>query len=206
MERITADTVREDSSLRSAKLMRALTVPPAMAFFLITALYTAFGSNAFAAPIRYFEALFTLVLLPLLPYPLCAAFGSWKRKGRKLERSLAIVFSFIGYLMGTLFALLGGGTRIEIIVYLTYLISGTLMAVLSFGFRFKASGHACGAAGPFAMLAYSLSPWWLLGFLLMVPIFISSISLGRHNLGQLFAGAAVSVSALIIAVQLANLF
>lgn len=207
MERITADSVRTRSGAdeKGAKLLRALTVPPLMALFLITSLYIGLGSKAFASPIHYFEALFTLVLLPVLPYAICAIIPSMKKKGRKLERTMAIAFSILGYVMGLLFAIFGGGTRIELILYMTYAISGVLTAVLTFIFRFKASGHTCGASGPFAMLAISLNPWWLLGYLAMIPIFISSIRLRRHTLGQLFAGATVSVAALFIAIRIIEL-
>ena len=190
---------------KAAKLIRVLTVPPIMALFLTTALYIAFGSEAFAAPIRYFEAVFTLTLLPVIPYGLCALIPSWKKQGRKLERSLGIVFSLVGYIMGTLFALFGRGSRIELILYLTYIMSGALLGVLTFVFRFKASGHTCGAAGPFALLTYLLGPLWLIGYTVMVPIFASSLKLGRHTAAQLLAGGVVSVGSLIAAIKLAGL-
>ena len=206
---LTAGTVRRpknDAALKAAKLARVLTVPPIMALFLTTALYIAFGSAAFAAPIRYFEAVFTLTLLPVIPYGLCAVIPSWKQQGRKLERSLGIVFSLIGYIMGTLFALLGNGSRIEIILSLTYIMSGLLLGVLTFVFRFKASGHTCGAAGPFALLTYLMGPLWLIGYAVMIPIFASSLKLRRHTVAQLLAGAVVSVGSLIVAIKLAGLF
>ena len=205
LEAGTVRRVRNDAGLRAAKLVRVLTVPPVMALFLTTALYIALGRAAFAAPIRYFEAVFTLTLLPVIPYGLCALIPSWKKQGRKLERTLGIVFSLIGYIMGTLFALLGGGSRIELILYLTYIMSGLLLGVLTFVFRFKASGHTCGAAGPFAMLAYLFGPLWLIGYAVMVPIFASSLRLRRHTVAQLLAGAVVSVSSLIAAIRLAGL-
>lgn len=206
MEQITAEKGkgRAAASLKWAKLLRVLTVPPVMAFVLTTILYTALGSEAFAAPIRYFEAVFTLTLLPVIPYGLCAAIPSMRNR-RKLERSLGIVFSIIGYVMGTLFAILGRGTKLEITLYITYIISGLAIGLTTFVFHFKASGHTCGAAGPFAMLTYALGPWWLLGFLVLVPIFISSLKLKRHTLSQLFAGMIISVSALLISIRLVNL-
>ncbi len=183
-----------------AKLLRILTVPPILALFLVTALYIGMGKAAFRAPIRYFEAVFTLCVLPVLAYPLCAAVPSLKARGRKTERSLAIVFSLLGYIMGTLFALLGGGTQLELELYLTYIISGALMGLFSFAFKFRSSGHACGVSGPFAMLSYKLGAAWLIGFLLLIPVFSSSIRLGRHRLSELIAGAAISVAALFVAV------
>ena len=189
----------------AAKAVRVITVPPVMALMLATVLFFTLGTAAFARPINYFEAVFTLTLLPLLPYLICAAVPSMRKKGRKLERSLAIWFSLLGYLMGTLFAILGGGTRVELILYLTYLISGALLALLTFAFRFKASGHTCAAAGPFALLTYLLGPIWLTGYLIMLPIFTSSLKLKRHSVAQLIAGGLVSVGAMFAAIAIAGL-
>ena len=209
--RATAHSIadeRENTTLkaRTAKLLRVLTVPPLMAFMLVTTLYAALGSEAFRTPLRYIEAVFALALLPVIPYGLCATIPAMRKRGRKLERDLGIVFSLLGYFMGLLFALLGNGTTIEKELYITYMISGALMGLLSFVFRFKASGHACGASGPFAMLACRVGWGWLAGFALLVPIYVSSIRLGRHKLSELFAGAAVSVGALMIAIRIVALF
>ena len=198
---------RADSKLQrgAAKLVRVLTAPPLLALTLVTALYLCLREAAFAQPSALFEAVFTLSLLPALPYLICAVIPSMRRKGRKLERSLAIVFSLLGYVMGTLFAILGGGTRVELTMYLTYLISGALLALMTFAFRFKASGHTCAAAGPFALLTSLLGPAWLAGFLLLIPIFVSSLRLKRHSVGQLIAGCAVSVGALFAAEAIVGL-
>ena len=69
---------------------------------------------------------------------------------------------------------------------------------------FKASGHACGVSGPFAMLSYKFGAGWLCGFLLLVPVFLSSIRLKRHKASELIAGAVISVAALAAAVLIVN--
>ena len=107
--------------------------------------------------------------------------------------------------MGTLFAVFCGGSRLELELYLTYIMSGALMGLFSFVFKFRTSGHACGVSGPFALLAYKLSPFWLLGFLLLIPVFSSSLRLKRHRLSELIAGAAISVCALFAAVLIVRL-
>lgn len=196
----------EKGGAKAAKLLRILTVPPIMALLLVSLLYAFLGKTAFASPIRYFEAVFTLAILPVLSYPLCRLIPSLKKRGRKTERDISIVFSIIGYLMGTLFAVFAGGTRVELILYLTYTMSGALMGILSFALHFRASGHACGAAGPFTMLSHQLGIFWSLGFLLLIPVFASSIRLKRHTLCELIAGGAVSSVSYFIAVQLSKLF
>lgn len=210
MERISANRIDARRAAEStergrvkhgaAKLLRVLTVPPVLALFLVSALWIGLGSEAFRSAWRYFEAVFALCLMPLAAYPICAAVPSLRARGRKAERSLAIVFSLLGYIMGTLFALFANGTRVELELYLTYIISGALLGICSFVFKFRASGHACGTSGPFAMLCYRFTPLWLLGFLLLIPVFSSSLKLKRHSLAELIAGAAISVGSLIIAV------
>lgn len=185
---------------RIAKILRIITVPPIMALLLVTVLYAVLKERAFAEPIRYFEAIFTLAILPVLSYPICMLIPSLKKRGRKTERSLSIVFSIVGYLMGTLFAIFAGGTRVELTLYLTYIMSGALMGLFSFALRFRASGHACGSAGPFTMLAHQLGVGWTLGFLLLIPVFVSSIRLKRHTVAELIAGGAISACSYFIAV------
>lgn len=200
------ESAKQKARRGGAKLLRILTVPPILALFLVTALYLGMGREAFRAPIRYFEAVFTLSVLPMLAYPICAAVPSLRARGRRAERSLAIVFSLLGYIMGTLFVILGDGTRLELELYLTYIISGALMGLFSFVFKFKTSGHACGVSGPFAMLTYKLGALWLLGFLLLIPVFTSSIRLNRHRLSELIAGACISVFSLFAAVMIVRSF
>lgn len=202
MERMTANRIH--MSLSTAKHIRTITAPHFMAFALTTLLYIGMGSAAFITPVHYIEAIFTLTILPLLGYVLCRAVPSLKRKGRRLERTLAIVFSLLGYLLGVAFALIGGGTEIELTLYFTYLISGMLTAICSFVFKFKASGHACGASGPAAMLSMYLGPVYALSFAVLIPVYISSLKLERHTLGQLIAGTIVPILALIAATFIAR--
>ncbi|MBR3299123.1 MAG: hypothetical protein IKI64_07960 [Clostridia bacterium] len=190
---------------RAAKLLRVLTVPPLMALLLVTALYIGLKEEAFATPWRYLEAVFTLCVLPLLAYPLCAAVPSLRALGRKAERNTAIIFSMLGYIMGLLFAIFGNGSRTELELYITYALSGVLLGLFSFVLRFKASGHGCGVSGPFSLLAYKFGWGWLLGLLLLIPVFASSIRLERHKVSELIAGAAISVCSLTAAVLIVRL-
>ena len=194
MERITADSIKMPVS--AAKWIRTLTVPPVMAVILSTVLYIALGTKAFASWVHYFEAVFTLGILPTLAYPLCRLIPVFKKKGRKFERNLAIIFAVAGYISGTLLICLTGGTQISIMLFFTYLISGLITALLSFVFKFKASGHTCGVSGPIAVIVYCFGPVYLLLYVLLVPIFVSSLKLERHTLTQLIAGCLVPIAAL----------
>ena len=108
---------------------------------------------------------------------------------------LAIALSIVGYLGSFLTGLFFGGTPTECVLFGTYLCSGTLLALCTL-LHFKASGHACGCSGPNAMLSLFISPWFMLGYLLLTPIYWSSKKLGRHSIPQLLVGTAIPVLAL----------
>ncbi|MBQ6430869.1 MAG: hypothetical protein IJJ99_03210 [Oscillospiraceae bacterium] len=179
-----------------AKLIRILTTAPVFAAILCSLLY-ALLPDSFASAERYFAALGFLTALPLLAYPASYAIPSLRKKGRDGQRNLAVGFSIIGYIGGFLLAVLGGGTATEKVMFGTYLISGVGIAVCTL-LHFKASGHTCGCSGPIAMLALYANPWFLIGYLLLTPIFWASKQLGRHSAAQLFAGAAIPVLAMLL--------
>lgn len=202
MERITADKDRMPSA--AAKAVRIIAAPHFMAILLATLLYISMGDTAFANRLHYIEALFTLGLLPMVSYLICAIIPSLRKKGRKIERTLAIVFSVLGYIMGTMFSLLGGGTAVESTLYLTYLISGAATALLSFVIHFRASGHTCGVSGPAAMLVYYLGFAFIPMFALLIPVFMSSLKLGRHSIAQLIVGCVVPTVSMFLAILIVS--
>lgn len=179
-----------------AKLIRILTTPPVFAALLCTLLYV-LSDDAFASMGHLFAALGFLTALPLLAYPVAALIPALRRRGRGVQRNLALVFSVLGYVGGFLFALLGGGTATEKVLFGTYLLSGVVLAVCTL-LHFKASGHTCGCSGPIAMLAVFVSPWFLCGYPLLTPIIWSSKLLGRHTGAQLLVGALIPVLAMLL--------
>lgn len=190
----------EKSALRRAlnglaKAVRILTVPPLMAAALLLILWAEKGYFAQGA---LYWGLFFLTALPLASYGVWAAVPPLRRRGRDAQRSLAVIFSVAGYVGGALYSVLAARPVEEQIVFFTYLISGALIALFSFAFHIKSSGHACGASGPAAMLAYRVSPWFLLGYLLLIPVWQSSLRLKRHTAGELLLGALFPVAAMAL--------
>lgn len=179
-----------------ARTIRILTTAPVFAAILCTLLYLLLP-DGFASVGHYAAALGFLVGAPLLAYPISYAIPSLRRKGRDGQRNLAVAISVGGYIGGFLLAVLGGGTTTEKVLFGTYLVSGVGIAVCTL-LHFKASGHTCGCSGPIAMLALYANPWFLIGYLLLTPIFWASKKLGRHSAAQLLAGAAIPVLALLL--------
>lgn len=180
---------------------RILTAAPLMAGLLFTLLYLLCPA-ALSDTAHYMAALVWFVLLPLLAYPVSWLVPALRRRGRAVQRGLAIAFSVTGYLGGLLCLAVCGGTRTEWIIYLTYAISGLLIALCSALLHFKASGHACGVAGPAAMLVYCLGLPWLAGFVLLAAVFWSSLKMKRHTLAQLTVGSLIPVVTIALLTRL----
>ena len=139
-----------------------------------------------------------LALLPCVAYPLCALIPALKRKGRAAERTTAVVFSLAGYVGAYACALAEGLTGVDRTVCLIYLFSGLTIAVVQKLTGLHISGHACGLSGPVAVAAFYLHPAFALGYLLLLPVVISSLALKRHTGWELTIGAAVPVIVMFI--------
>lgn len=184
---------------RLAKAVRIFTTPPVFAFALCTIAYFEL-ENGFASSAHYWLSVFFLTLLPLLSYLLFISVPALRKKGRNTERNLALAFSVAGYVGGFLFSH-WGGTAFERAVMDTYLFSGALLALCTL-LHFKASGHTSGCSGPLIALALFVSPWYLLGYILLTPVVWSSLKLKRHTPLQLLTGALIPVMAMLLFRQL----
>ena len=181
---------------KCSKAIRVITVPPVFALLLCTILYWT-KEGAFASAGHCLAALCFLSFLPILSYPLCAAVPALRKKGRKAERNLGLIFSVTGYIGGMLFCFLTDSTPIEKLIYATYFFSGVGLAVCTL-LHFKASGHTCGCSGPIMVLSVLISPWFLLGYVLLGAIMWASRSLERHSVAQLVGGSLVPVLMLFL--------
>lgn len=133
-----------------------------------------------------------LTLLPLLSYPIAVFVPRFREKGRDAERNLAILFSVVGYILGFAVSRFSNA-GFERVLFDDYLFSGAMLALCTC-LHFKASGHTCGCSDPIAGLAMFISPWYLLGYILLIPVVWSSLKLKRHTALQLFVGAIIPVA------------
>ena len=175
-----------------AKAIRIATVPPIGAAILITLLWTSYP------PYHALGALFCLAVLPALSYLVWVSIPPLRRRGRPLQRKLAVLFSVVGYGLGLGLALGLGGSRVELCINLCYCFSGALIALTS-ALGLRSSGHAAGVAGPIAVLSLWKSPWYLLGAGVMGAVVWSSLQLKRHTPRELLLGALYpTVCALVL--------
>lgn len=175
---------------------RVVTVPPFMALIMLLGLY--FCIPGFYGGIAAFVlSVVFLVVFPLLGYPLQPLIKRYKDKGREGQRKLAILFAVSGYILGLLFAVLLRAPVNVLIIFLSYFLCGLLIMLSSKVFRFKASGHACGVAGPFILLVYFGQQWGVLaGVILLAAAWACSKYMGRHSHSQLAAGTLIPFLAL----------
>lgn len=172
---------------KQARILRILLLPQLLACIVIFLLRAQFPTGH--APV----AVLTLCVFPLLAYPVCRCIPSLHRRGRPLQRRMAVAFAVIGYAAGLSFCFAANGSQTERFVYLTYSLCGLLIAVSTHLLGLKASGHACGVTGPVVILTLRKSLWYLFGLAALVPIFLSSLALKRHTLRELVLGSACAV-------------
>ncbi|MBP5617741.1 MAG: hypothetical protein J6X61_01140 [Clostridia bacterium] len=182
-------------ALKAAKIIRVLTIPPVMAVALLVTLRLAVGAFPGAT---LWIIMGCLAVLPCLAYPICALIPALRRKGRAAERTVAVVFSVLGYVGACTCSFAAGLTGVDRTVCLIYLFSGLTIAIVQKLTGWHISGHACGLSGPVAVAAYYLHPAFALGYLLLLPVVISSLALKRHSGWELTVGAAVPVIVMLI--------
>ncbi len=184
------------------KIIRKITIPPVFAVALLIIVYIT-HANYFGSIWHLVGALFFLSVLPTLAYPLQKYIPKYKDRGREGQRSLAMIFSFVGYLLGTVVAFVFS-TPIELkIIYLEYLLCGIGMLLLNKVFKVKASGHACGIVGPVILFLYfGLYIPAIVGTALILPVYISSVRTKQHTLPQLIGGSTIPAVVLFIIVMI----
>ena len=178
--------------------IRSITAPHIFALLLLSLLYILHPSY-FGSIWILIAGIFCLTVLPILAYPLQRFIPPFKNKGRDGQRKLAIIFSFVGYLLGTLIVFVFNAPIEAKMLFVEYLLCGISIFVSDKVFKFKASGHACGIVGPIAMLVYlGLYIPAAVGVLLSVPVFISSVKTKRHTVSQLIVGSLIPIVMLVI--------
>lgn len=181
-----------------SKFIRRITVPPTFAALLVITAFVAYPEGM-GSIWQLLAAILFLSVLPLMAYPLQQYIPKFKDKGREGQRSLAMIFSFVGYGLGALTAYVASAPERLKMIYLEYLLCGIAMLVINKIFHLKASGHACGIVGPVALLcSFGLYIPALFGAAFVIPVFISSLKTKQHTLPQLIGGSMIPVVVLCI--------
>ncbi len=176
------------------KIISVLSVAPLIALYVLTAIYR-HDARVFGGGLWYGISIVFLTILPISAYLLEYWLPAYKTRGRQGERRLAFVMCISGYVLGTLASLVLHAPRGVQMIFLSYLVSGGLLTLVNSVFKFKASGHACGTAGPYLPLIYFMGGkvWYVI--FLLVPVYWARISMGRHTWKELLSGTAIGMGA-----------
>ena len=189
---------------KAAAIFRKAARPPIFAAAFLVILFVA-DPAYIGPPWQLAFGIFALGVLPILGYPLQRFIPPFKDRGREGQRSLAMLFSFSGYAIGTIVAYIASAPARLKMIYLEYLLCGIAMLVINKAFHLKASGHACGIVGPVAMLYYfGLLIPAVIGTAIIVPVFVSSIKTKQHTYPQLIGGSAIPIAVLLILMPFFN--
>lgn len=180
-----------------AKCVRVITIPPVMATVL-TILMRVFA-GAFPGVSLYLTILY-LAVLPTLAYPLSCLIPALKKRGRSAQRDLALALSLLGYMASVLTGALMGLGKTEMTIAFTYLITACVMLAFQVFFDEKVSGHASGFSGPVCMLALTVSRFFIFLYLLLIPVYLSSIKLKRHTKKEFLLGTLIPVATELVLV------
>ncbi|MBQ9117256.1 MAG: hypothetical protein IJY04_09550 [Clostridia bacterium] len=181
-----------------SKFIRRFTVPPVFAVALLLTVYVA-RPEYVGEWWLILVGVFFLAILPTLAYPMQKLIPHFKDGGRKAQRTLAMIFSFFGYLGGAIVSAVASAPAKLKLIFFEYLVCGVLMIVLNKLLHIKASGHACGVVGPVMMLAFlRIFIPAIVGAALIVPVYVSSVKTKQHTVGQLIWGSAIPFIALAI--------
>ena len=176
-------------SRRLAKIIRIISVAPVPAAVLFVIMYCSDKMNSLPEMLCGFA---TISILPLTAYPLQNIIPYFKSKGREGQRTLAMIMSTAGYVIAVSASMIFDFSQPSRAVFLTYLLSGITLLVINKLFGFRASGHACGLAGPMGVISYLTGPagFAVCGAVLLAVLW-SSLKLHSHTLPQFAVGAII---------------
>lgn len=187
-----------------AKAIRIITVAPIMALALFIILFIKqpfiFSGQDFLAAIGF------IAIFPICAYPLHKLFPKLPSPGRAGERQLAIIMSNIGYVLGLLYVMIAKVNASVFIIFVAYACSGFLVFLINKVTPIRASGHACGVSGCFALATYFFGWIAVPGFAVLILVYIASISMKRHTSLDFIVGALIPAAAMAIALLAAFIF
>jgi hypothetical protein len=185
--------------MKAAKIIRVITVPPVMAGSLILILALC-RKGMFRGAGDIVLAVLSLMIIPVLAYPLQNVIPGFKGKGRDGQRKLAFIFTLFGYLAGTIIGYLTHVTADLQFVLNAYLLSVLILIFFNKVLHIRASGHGCSVTGPLVRLIYFIGPVVILPCIMLACAVVwSSVLLKRHKPSDLaFGGLSVIISCAIL--------
>ena len=172
-----------------AKVIRGITVPPAVVAVLLILLWC-LRSDVIGNAVDFWLSLLFLAVVPVLAYPLQRILPAFREQGQRGARKLAFVLSFCGYTAAVVISLVRGAVPNLAYIDAVYLCSVLILTAINILTPWHASGHACSIVGPVALLGCFFGLPAILGGALVVALsFWSSVYLKRHTVREYLLGA-----------------
>lgn len=182
-----------------SKIIRILTIAPIIAAVMLTIIYLT-RPEQIGGAINFIMSLLFLTVLPAISYPLQPIMPYFKHQGREGQRNLAIIAANIGYIARNNICFCSLDPSGAAYNFSHIFSFGTAYSAVQQSFENTASGHACGIAGPIAILIYFVSPWALLGIVVLAAAGWASLAMKRHASKELVIGSLLSIASLFISV------
>ena len=185
-------------ALRIWYAIRAVTVVPVMCAGMLAALWV-HRPEIFTGPGHLLCLALSLVLLPLLVYPILALIPPRADGGSRSRSILPMAFAVSGYALACLVNLLFGAGRDAWLICLEYLAGGAILFLFNKLLHVNVSGHTAGVAGPALLLLANGMPWALpVGILVLAAVGVACLKTEMHTLWQLLAGVGVALAAFLM--------
>ena len=197
MTKMSPQRIKKRRKRALAKALRIITVAPIMAFLAFTVMLLAGG--IFQNVYEYLWTLLFMSVLPLTAYPLQKVIPAFKNKGRSGQRTLAMIMANVGYILSIVYAMVADISPKLLAVFVTYVLSGASILIVNKLIGFKASGHACGAAGPVGVLVYflGLTPQGIIslvvGGALLAAVLWGTVKTHSHTASQFIVGGIIPI-------------
>ncbi len=195
--KMSPERIKKRRKRAFAKALRIVTVAPFMAFLAFTVMLIVGG--IYESVLQYLWSLFFMVLLPLTAYPLQKVIPPFRDKGRSGQRTLAMIMANVGYIFSIVYALVADIPSELLAVFVTYVLSGASILIINKLFGFKASGHACGVAGPVGVLIYFMGSTpagivtLIAGVALICAVLWGSLKTHSHTAPQFIVGGIIPI-------------
>lgn len=176
-----------------AKFIRILTIPPIMVFILFVVLFI-FKRNIFNTATDLIISILCFVIIPAVAYPLQKLIKKSTDNAREVQRNLAFILSFLGYLFAIIYGLIANISRELALIYYGYFISVLALIFANKILKLRASGHACSIMGTLIYFIYFMGWKFIFPCLaLLFFVYWSSIKIKRHTFHELISGCIVAL-------------
>ncbi len=197
MTKMSKERIRKRRIRTLAKALRIVTVAPFMAFLAFTVMLICGGiyNNLY----EYLWTLLFMTVLPLTAYPLQKVLPPFRDKGRKGQRTLAMIMANVGYILSLVYAAVADISPVLLAVFVTYVLSGASILIINKVLGFKASGHACGVAGPVGVLIYFTGTTpagittLIVGIGLLMAVLWGTVKTHSHTASQFIVGGIIPI-------------